>query len=68
MKVVVVNILTFEFTSCLLPAAHMPAQAWVGLNDINVENQFVYTDGTPAVRDEAVNILCDAYNCKMILV
>ncbi|XP_005917437.1 macrophage mannose receptor 1 [Haplochromis burtoni] len=28
--------------------AHMPGAAWVGLNDINVENQFVYTDGTPA--------------------
>ncbi|GLD55459.1 macrophage mannose receptor 1 [Lates japonicus] len=28
--------------------AHMPGEAWVGLNDINVENQFVYTDGTPA--------------------
>ncbi|XP_047200502.1 macrophage mannose receptor 1 [Hippoglossus stenolepis] len=27
--------------------AHMPAEAWVGLNDISVENQFVYTDGTP---------------------
>uniref|UniRef100_A0A665UEQ5 C-type lectin domain-containing protein n=1 Tax=Echeneis naucrates TaxID=173247 RepID=A0A665UEQ5_ECHNA len=23
-------------------------QSWVGLNDINVEGQFVYTDGTPA--------------------
>nr|XP_040053507.1 macrophage mannose receptor 1 [Gasterosteus aculeatus aculeatus] len=28
--------------------AHMPGASWVGLNDINVENQFVYTDGTPA--------------------
>ncbi|KAM4528248.1 uncharacterized protein PAE49_000185 [Odontesthes bonariensis] len=28
--------------------AHMPGEAWVGLNDINVESQFVYTDGTPA--------------------
>ncbi|XP_062291189.1 macrophage mannose receptor 1 [Scomber scombrus] len=28
--------------------AHMPGDAWVGLNDINVENQFVYTDGTPS--------------------
>ncbi|XP_023264465.1 macrophage mannose receptor 1-like [Seriola lalandi dorsalis] len=28
--------------------AHMPAEAWVGLNDINVENQFVYTDGSAA--------------------
>ena len=27
----------------------MPGEAWVGLNDINVENHFVYTDGTPAV-------------------
>ncbi|XP_026154124.1 macrophage mannose receptor 1 isoform X2 [Mastacembelus armatus] len=28
--------------------AHMPAEAWVGLNDRNVENHFEYTDGTPA--------------------
>ncbi|KAM6975835.1 uncharacterized protein LKV04_015092 [Tautogolabrus adspersus] len=28
--------------------AHMPAQAWIGLNDINIEGQFVYTDGTAA--------------------
>uniref|UniRef100_A0A3Q3VNV6 C-type lectin domain-containing protein n=1 Tax=Mola mola TaxID=94237 RepID=A0A3Q3VNV6_MOLML len=28
--------------------AHMPGAAWVGLNDISVEGQFVYTDGTPA--------------------
>ncbi|XP_068430349.1 uncharacterized protein [Clinocottus analis] len=28
--------------------AHMPGEAWVGLNDINIENQFAYTDGTPA--------------------
>lgn len=33
--------------------AHMPGAAWVGLNDINVENQFVYTDGTPAVSAKA---------------
>lgn len=33
--------------------AHMPGAAWVGLNDINVENQFVYTDGTPAVSGKA---------------
>ena len=39
----------------LLSAAHMPGEAWVGLNDINIENQFVYTDGTPAVSDEARN-------------
>ncbi|XP_051907364.1 macrophage mannose receptor 1 [Hippocampus zosterae] len=26
--------------------AHMPGKAWVGLNDINIESQFVYTDGT----------------------
>uniref|UniRef100_A0A3P9J6E8 C-type lectin domain-containing protein n=1 Tax=Oryzias latipes TaxID=8090 RepID=A0A3P9J6E8_ORYLA len=25
-----------------------PTSAWVGLNDIKSENQFVYTDGTPA--------------------
>lgn len=30
----------------------MPGEAWVGLNDINIENQFVYTDGTPAVSDK----------------
>lgn len=46
----------------------MPGEAWVGLNDINVENQFVYTDGTPAVSDKAMNMLCDAHNCKMISV
>lgn len=45
----------------------MPGEAWVGLNDISVENQFVYTDGTPAVSDEAMNVLCDPYNCKMIV-
>ncbi|KAG7499177.1 macrophage mannose receptor 1-like [Solea senegalensis] len=28
--------------------AHMPTEAWVGLNDIDVENKFVNTDGTPA--------------------
>ncbi|XP_069566819.1 macrophage mannose receptor 1-like, partial [Brachyistius frenatus] len=28
--------------------SHMPREAWVGLNDISVENQFVYSDGTPA--------------------
>lgn len=33
--------------------AHMPGSAWVGLNDISVENQFVYTDGTPAVSAKA---------------
>ncbi|CAG5867752.1 unnamed protein product [Menidia menidia] len=26
--------------------AHMPAESWVGLNDISAENHFVYTDGT----------------------
>ncbi|XP_034047429.1 C-type mannose receptor 2-like [Thalassophryne amazonica] len=26
--------------------AHMPAEAWVGLNDKENENQFVYSDGT----------------------
>lgn len=30
----------------------MPGSAWVGLSDIQNENQFVYTDGTPAVSDE----------------
>lgn len=54
--------LTFKLTLyyCLLSAGHMPASAWVGLNDINIENQFVYTDGTPAVSDKAMNILCNA--------
>ncbi|XP_071751059.2 uncharacterized protein LOC139908314 [Centroberyx gerrardi] len=28
--------------------AHMPGEAWAGLNDINMENQFVYTDGSAA--------------------
>lgn len=28
--------------------AHMPAEAWVGLNDKQTENTFVYVDGTPA--------------------
>ena len=40
----------------------MPGEAWLGLNDINVENQFVYTDGTPAVSDKTTNILCDTDN------
>lgn len=34
----------------------MPDQAWLGLNDIQVENEFVYTDGTPAVG-EAMNTM-----------
>lgn len=44
----------------------MPGEAWVGLNDINNENQFVWTDGTAAVSDGARNILCDKYNCKHV--
>ncbi|XP_061732556.1 macrophage mannose receptor 1 isoform X2 [Nerophis ophidion] len=28
--------------------AHMPGQSWVGLSDIKIESQFVYTDGTPS--------------------
>ncbi|KAJ3605426.1 hypothetical protein NHX12_027473 [Muraenolepis orangiensis] len=28
-------------------SAHMPGEAWMGLNDIKIENTFVYTDGTP---------------------
>ncbi|XP_074546917.1 uncharacterized protein LOC141805663 [Halichoeres trimaculatus] len=27
--------------------AHMPGDAWIGMNDISVENTFVYSDGTP---------------------
>lgn len=27
---------------------HMPISAWIGLNDINTEGTFTYTDGTPA--------------------
>lgn len=46
----------------------MPGEAWVGLNDISVEDQFAYTDGTPAVSDEAMSISCDAYYCKIISV
>uniref|UniRef100_A0A8C7XNW2 C-type lectin domain-containing protein n=1 Tax=Oryzias sinensis TaxID=183150 RepID=A0A8C7XNW2_9TELE len=34
-------------SACFVSAAHMVGQAWVGLNDIKSENQFVYTDGTP---------------------
>lgn len=30
-------------------AAHMPSASWVGLNDIQTENTFVWTDSTPAV-------------------
>lgn len=36
----------------------MPGEAWIGLNDINVENQFVYTDGTPAVSDNTEMTIC----------
>ncbi|KAM8872531.1 uncharacterized protein ACB058_004460 isoform 1-T1 [Synchiropus picturatus] len=28
--------------------AHMPGESWVGLNDISVEGQYVYSDGTAA--------------------
>ncbi|XP_049459415.1 macrophage mannose receptor 1 [Epinephelus fuscoguttatus] len=28
--------------------AHMPGEAWVGLRDVAVEGQWVYSDGTPA--------------------
>lgn len=42
---------------CVLPAAHMPIAAWIGLNDIHVENQFVFSDGTSPVSDEAVNVI-----------
>ncbi|TNN53351.1 Macrophage mannose receptor 1 [Liparis tanakae] len=28
--------------------AHMPGECWLGLNDINIENQFANSDGTPA--------------------
>lgn len=38
-----------ELQRFLLSAAHLPAAAWIGLNDISNENHFVYTDGTPAV-------------------
>uniref|UniRef100_A0A3Q1IPY9 C-type lectin domain-containing protein n=1 Tax=Anabas testudineus TaxID=64144 RepID=A0A3Q1IPY9_ANATE len=34
-----------SFLTGELETNHSP---WIGLNDINVENQFVYTDGTPA--------------------
>lgn len=38
-----------EWKVPLWSAAHLPAAAWIGLNDISSENHFVYTDGTPAV-------------------
>lgn len=37
----------------LLSAAHMPGEAWVGLNDRATEGQYVYTDGSDAVSDYA---------------
>lgn len=49
--------LTFITMFC---AAHMPGEAWTGLNDINSENHFVYTDGSLVVRyrDEIFHIYC----------
>lgn len=35
----------------------MPVGAWIGLNDIQVENQFVFSDGTSPVSDEAVDVI-----------
>lgn len=34
---------------CLLSAGHMQGAPWVGLNDIDTEDQFVFSDGTTAV-------------------
>lgn len=42
-------LLKTEWYFFLLSAAHLPAAAWIGLNDISNENHFVYADGTPAV-------------------
>lgn len=35
--------------------AHMSRSSWVGLNDINREGTFVWTDGTQAVSDQLLN-------------
>lgn len=38
-------------------AGHIASSAWIGLNDINTENTFLYTDSTAAVSDEALDVL-----------
>lgn len=43
--------------SRLSSAGHIVSSAWIGLNDINTENTFLYTDGTTAVSDEALDVL-----------
>lgn len=38
-------------TKCVSSAAKIVGHQWLGLNDREEENQFVYTDGTPFVSD-----------------
>lgn len=43
--------------SRLSSAGHIGSSAWIGLNDIDTENTFLYTDGTTAVSGEALDVL-----------
>lgn len=46
--------------SRLSSAGHIASSAWIGLNDIDTENTFLYTDGTTAVSNKALDLLCYA--------
>lgn len=56
----------FLLNYVLASAAHMPASAWIGLNDIHSENNFIYSDGTPAVSD-AYNYGAHSISGEMLL-
>lgn len=47
-------------------AAHMPGEAWTGLNDRNDENHFVYTDGSPTVSYKIPNLMSTSLTKKYI--